>query len=326
MRRSRRGGVRRRRRGEDAKPAECAGAGAARGVLERPAMSELVLVTARSRLVHFFVVGGIIFALAPRVPSWRDLTISSRTLGVLRAAQARRLGAAQLTPAQSDEVTARAVEDELLYREGLRLGLDHNDNIVRQRLIEKVLFIAEQAGSKPPTEDELRDYYKDHIDDYRLPPAVAFEQLFVNPERRDQLAALRERLDARTDGELPAFGDPPPGPRQMGLTPIERLARDYGPQFADAVAALPAGEWSAPIQSRYGFHLVKVVERRAGDAAPFAAVRERVRGDLVEKRRKEATRAYLKEAAARYHIEVAGRRVSDVDAVRPSTANAPVGD
>src|SRR5262245_41332924 len=112
---------------------------------------------ARSRLLQFLVIGGLIFVLAPRPPSRRDIVLDGSALAVLEQAQAQRLGKPVLDADEVREVRTRAVEDEIVYREALRLGLDRDDNVVRQRLIQKVLFLAEDlaGASRAPTDDEL---------------------------------------------------------------------------------------------------------------------------------------------------------------------------
>jgi len=52
------------------------------------------------------------------------------------------------------------------------------------------------------------------------------------------------------------------------------------PQFADAAFSMKAGEISQPVKSPFGYHVIKVVEKRAGKPVKFDDVKEQVRGDL----------------------------------------------
>src|SRR5688572_17333638 len=113
---------------------------------------------ARSRTAHFFLIGGCIFAVSPSPEGGREIHIEPSLLAALRDAEARRLGKPALSPEEARNVDARAIEDELLYREALRLRIDEGDAIVRQRLLQKLLVLAEdmEGASRPLTDDELR--------------------------------------------------------------------------------------------------------------------------------------------------------------------------
>ena len=103
----------------------------------------------RSRLVHFLLLGGLIFAVAPRPEPRRDIAFDTAAFDDLQRAQAQRLGVPVLEARDAEEVRTRAIEDEILYREALRLGFDKDDNVVRQRLVQKVLFLAEDLAGRP---------------------------------------------------------------------------------------------------------------------------------------------------------------------------------
>lgn len=52
------------------------------------------------------------------------------------------------------------------------------------------------------------------------------------------------------------------------------------PQFADKAFSMKAGEISEPVKSPFGFHVIKVVEKRAGKAVKFDDVKDQVRSDF----------------------------------------------
>ena len=280
---------------------------------------------ARNRLLHFILLGGAIFWLAPRPGGGRgDIAIDGATLRALEEAQARRLGTVRLTPDEASEVRMRAVEDEVLYREALRLGLDQDDNVVRQRLVQKVLFLAEDlAGvSRPPTDAELRGFFEATRDQWTRPTRVRFIQVYAGADGRDRLAELRERavaLEAQAPGVPPALGDAFPLPR-AGIGTRDDLASQYGTAFSDAALALPPGTGSEPIASKFGWHLVKVLDCIEGGPADFDDVRERLPLLYLVARKKRAAQDFLRQAAARYRITVDGAPLGEL---APSDRTAP---
>jgi hypothetical protein len=273
----------------------------------------------RHRLLHFVVAGALIFALAPQPVSQRDIVVDGATLAALERAQAQRLGAPVLDADEADRVRTRAIEDEILYREAIRLGFDKDDTIVRQRLIQKVLFLAEDiaGASTPATEDELRAFFAATRAQWTRPARIRLLHVYGVPAHEATLAALRPQVvaaEAAEPGVPPSFGDAFPLSRAVAATRDE-VASDYGDAFATTVFALAPGTWSEPIRSKHGWHLVKVLEQREGGPATFEDVRGKLPLLHLVARKKEATTQFLREAAGRYRITVDGQRL---DALSPS--------
>jgi peptidyl-prolyl cis-trans isomerase C len=75
------------------------------------------------------------------------------------------------------------------------------------------------------------------------------------------------------------------------------------PEFEQALASLPVGEIApAPIESRYGFHIVVLDRRIEGRALPFEMVHPRIATWLDEKVRRVAIRQYITILAGRAEI------------------------
>jgi hypothetical protein len=264
---------------------------------------DLARAITRSRLAHFFVIGALIFAVAPRERGER-VDLRSSTLAALRAAEAKR-EAAPLDPSRAHEVDARAIEDELLYREALRMSLDKGDPIVRQRLIERLLLLVEDMGgaSRAPTEAELREHFDATHGDRRREDRIHFVHVFAS--RRDALPP-HESLDPDAR-DAPAAGEAFPYPRALTATHDE-IARVYGNDVAARLEVQDRG-WSAPVASPFGWHRLRIVDRTAGAALRFEDVKDEIELDFVLARRERIVGRYLSELVAKYDIRVDGDRL-----------------
>jgi peptidyl-prolyl cis-trans isomerase C len=84
---------------------------------------------------------------------------------------------------------------------------------------------------------------------------------------------------------------------------------DTTPEFEAALAGLGIGEISAPVETRYGIHLIRLRRRIEGRSLPFDMVRERIAAYLDEHVRHQATAQYLSLLVGRADIrgiELAG--------------------
>ena len=71
------------------------------------------------------------------------------------------------------------VHDEILYREGVRLGLERDDIVVKRRVRQKIEMIAEEdASTRAPTDADLSAYLTANQARFVQPAILTFEQVF----------------------------------------------------------------------------------------------------------------------------------------------------
>lgn len=266
------------------------------------------------RLVQFGLVAGALFAIAPGARAPSRIELERQGLDELHGAAAVKAGRIVLSGEDAKAVERRAIEDEILYREGLRLGLDENDGVVRNRVIQKTLFLAEELSdaSRSATDAELRAYFEAHASELEKPSRVRFQHVFAHAA--DALPA-RPADDQGTLGHPLALGEPSPIPAEM-IGDERALIDAFGPEAGRAVLGLPEGKWEGPIASPFGVHYVKVIGRDGARAARFEDVRPRVIERLSLERRERAVADFLSKAFTRYQVSVDGQRIGAFDPPR----------
>lgn len=181
------------------------------------------------------------------------------------------------------------VREEVFYREAVAMGLDQNDSIVRRRMRMKLEFLLEDLSSVDVEDDELQAFLQRNADAFRLDARVSFEQVYLNPDRHEDLAAATEQLlDSLNNGANPdSLGDPMLVPRDYSLARQSEIARDFGEEFAASVVALAPGDWTGPIYSPFGAHILRISERIDARLPALVEIREQVKRDYLVQRRKE---------------------------------------
>jgi peptidyl-prolyl cis-trans isomerase C len=260
-------------------------------------------------LMRFLVIGAVLFAGISLVRAEQRPTIT------IDAAEIEQLVSywRQQSHREPDREELKAiinerVDEEVLAEEAKRLGLDHDDMIIRRRLAQKMAFASEDTVEIPePSEAELAAYYQANQARYAAPERVALRHVFFSDDRTEvspPVAASDALRVLRAGGR--ATGDPSMLPLSYADVTIETLERDYGEAFAKAVAAAPVGQWTGPVESGFGLHLVRVESRQGRKVPPLAEVRDDVRIAWIEERRAVALREQLAELRRGYRIEVAG--------------------
>ena len=257
----------------------------------------------RRRVLHFIGIGAAAFALARwRPPAPSALPPLPATIADGRDAESLYQAGVALGLDRDDVVVQSRLlrdmrfldRDETdrgsLYRDALRLGLASSDVVVRRRVIERMeARLRASALADEPSEADLRAYLDTHRAVYRIPPRVAFVQVFLSRQRRGthleaDARAVLERLSNDGPDRAATRGDALPIALPGGLVTERDVARVLGPDVAAHLFALPAGRWSTPIASPYGLHLVWVKERVAAADPSFASVRAQLRAAVREAR------------------------------------------
>ncbi len=272
---------------------------------------------AKDPLVHFLLVGAAIFAVSswmnpPESDAAGEIVISSVDVTKMRDTIALMQG----RPATDEEVNAvieAQIREEVLYREGLAMGLDRDDALVRNRVIEKMRFLTENVGEPPlPTAADLETWFNGQQDRFRVPAATTFEHVFFAPELRGDraeadataaLPGLRTR-DNPTPAILAQLGDALPLWNRYDNMTANDVALAFGDDFAAAIALLAPGSWEGPIRSRFGWHLVRVVNRSAERQPALAEIRDAVQSAYLNEQRVAGNEARYRTLRERYDVTV----------------------
>ncbi|HTJ62408.1 MAG TPA: peptidylprolyl isomerase [Alphaproteobacteria bacterium] len=266
----------------------------------------------REPLVHFLVLGGLIFAAnAIRHPATIEdahrIAIGKADMARIRALYTQQWGA---PPADADlpNLVENYVRAEVLAREGTFLGLAADDPVVRNRLIQKMEFLLQDtSGIAQPTDAELAAYLAAHAADYRTPERIVFRQIYFSPSLRGDQADGDAR--AGLASLVKAGSDPMGDPFMLAADPEPKsrvdLAKDFGADFAAALFALPPGRWQGPVHSALGVHLVRVEQHLPSSLPPLVDIRARVHDDLMAERFQAASDAAYARLRSRYTVVVA---------------------
>ena len=253
-------------------------------------------------MLHFLVIGVALFTayrwVSPGDSGGRRIGI---TQGVVDDLVTQHVAARGRAPSATElhHLIESYVRDEILYREGVRLGLERDDIVVKRRVRQKIEVIAEEdASTRTPTDADLSAYLVANQARFVQPAILTFEQVFLGPSSAGAgvVHAVAVTRQALRNGADPAeLGSSTLLPPRMTQTPADLVARDFGDPFAAALENVPVGEWVGPIDSSFGAHYVRVSDRTPAVAPQLAAVRDHVVREWENERRQRARNdAYAK--------------------------------
>jgi hypothetical protein len=240
----------------------------------------------RSPLLHFLLAGALLFAAdrgwesyavaRDRLSPYAPIVFSAERVAAMRAAFTARWGTAP-DGAALDGMIRQAADDDMLYREARRLGLDRQDGSVRLRLIQKaravsvlpqddealyreasrlgldddivvrgilrhkmLLLLRQDSEPRPPSDGEIAAYLEAHRARFAIPASVSFSQVFLSA--RTHGAHLAD--DALALLERLRSASLPPG-RAAPLSDPFPFGSDLHGQSRDRLAQLFGAEFAA---------------------------------------------------------------------------------
>ncbi|WP_321339553.1 peptidylprolyl isomerase [Breoghania sp.] len=263
-----------------------------------------------SPLLHFIVLGGLIFGVYSLMNPASDQPSRDDVLR-LSEADAQRLvlefvNSRHRSPSPEEVsliIRSWAIE-EASVREALALGLDKGDTMIRNRLRNKIEYLAEApATARTPDDATLEAFYRDNAARYSQDGTLTFTQVLL-PADSDpaEIKAVQAKLEGGADPRLLSNSAMLPAEIRSMATPA--VARAFGKAFGAEVEALPLDHWAGPVRSGFGSHLVRLEKRQEGTLPPLEKVRDRVLADWRAREARRMREAYIDNMLARYRLEL----------------------
>ena len=251
-------------------------------------------------LIHFLFFGGLIFLYygykTPQqttMPNTKTISFSSYDITALENKFTKEYDQ-NLTQILKTAIIHKQFYNDVLLKEAFSLGLEKQDDTIRKKLLSKMDFILSNTAFKEPSQEELKKYYKKHIQDYTEKQQLSFAYIKTDSkEKANQLYKIVPFLQ-NTDK----------------LTTLHNLSyqevkQQYGKFFAQQLFQLKKGIWSHPLQTQNGFMIIKVISYdKLGKIQPFDDVEYQVYNDYKNDFMRKNKEKKLQKILKRYRLEI----------------------
>lgn len=243
------------------------------------------------------VLSASVFALTPAfaADSAKDPVVAEvdgtailrSELETLRDEMARQMPQIQSMPMDVlfSGLVQRAVDGQLLKAAAKSSGLENDPEVLAQleaikaELAQRAFL--ERAVEKRLGDAEMKTAYEDFLKANPAEEEVHARHILVAEE--DTAKAIIKKLDGGADfsklAEEESTG--PSGPRGGDLGYFTKT--DMVPEFAEAAFGMKAGEYTkAPVKTQFGFHVIKVEDKRMSTPPTFDEVKEQLRAEKTQ--------------------------------------------
>jgi peptidyl-prolyl cis-trans isomerase C len=242
----------------------------------------------------------------------------------------------QIPEGKREALRTKVIDDLIKVKvfadEARKAGLD-NDPQVKAQLEETTddslarSFVKRYLDTQAqPSEEEAKQYYLDHKEDFVIPEGVLLQQIVV--KKKEQAEAVLAALKAGEAFETLAKKES-----------IARSWKDEGrlgwqykgwlePAEEEAAFSLEKGKLSEIIKTKAGYEIIKVLDKRDQRQAPFEEARQRIRSSLFSARKKELVNQYYEKAGLERGPEAGvlariGKEVITEETLAPKLVGVP---
>jgi peptidyl-prolyl cis-trans isomerase C len=212
-------------------------------------------------------------------------------------------------PKVQKEFLEQLATTRLLYQEGVDQGLLKDPKVKKQiddmtrKIVLGTLLQKEIEGRiKPPTEPQMEQYYKQHLNEFSQEKQVHASHILVKDKATaDKLEAkLKKGADFATLAKENSTCPSSSQGGDLGFFTRNRMVKE----FSDAAFALKPGEISAPVKTKFGYHIIKVNEIKEASAKPFAEVKAAIRNKLIQEEKGRVFEEYVNSLKKKIKFEI----------------------
>jgi peptidyl-prolyl cis-trans isomerase C len=218
------------------------------------------------------------------------------------------------TPQGRQRLLNQLIDTKLVAREAFRQGLEKKPEVIVkiQNMTDRILvteYIKVVQANIVIEEPELKAYYDGHKAEFSQPPQVRARHILLKTEADANavLAEIKAGGDFATLAKAKSTGPSKDKGGDLGWFGRGRMVKS----FEDAAFALEKGQVSGVVQTKFGYHIIKVEDKREAVDKPFNQVKEQVRSAVL----KEKTQAALEEVKTKWRQEL------NVQVMAPPPAN-----
>lgn len=204
------------------------------------------------------------------------------------------------------------LEEEVLYREALRLGLDKDDTVVRRRMRQKMeFFVNDISEQTEPTTQQLEEFLNNNKENYRVEPAISFQQIYFKPDKdtektEKRINNIKNKLYQQTTSveDSQNIGDATILPFEFKQTTLSEIDNQFGKWFGAKFSELDELKWQGPIESAYGFHLIFIEEKTEEYIPKLSEIRNEVQRDWKYSLNKDLEQEYFRIKLDQYKVQI----------------------
>jgi peptidyl-prolyl cis-trans isomerase C len=225
----------------------------------------------------------------------RDIEAFLQTMNPQQVAQLR-------NPEGEQRILNEVINRQLLYLEALDSTRDQDPEFMEELKKVKADMLKQYAIRKLldpiQVEDaEVKQYYKDHKEDFTSPISIKASHILL--KEKEEADKVYQTIVAGTSFEDAAKASSCEGV-DLGYFEKGKMVQE----FEDVAFSLSVNEISEPVKTDFGYHIIKVYDRKKGESREYVDVKNELKQFLLSQKQQETYFGKINELKQKYKIEV----------------------
>lgn len=212
---------------------------------------------------------------------------------------------------------------------------DYQENMKKRALFEKLMEAQFVGKIKEPNDAEIKTYYDENAQQFATPESIHAKHILIraadgndpNKAKLDAKAKAQELLvKVKGGAEFETVA------KENSACPSAKEGGDLGvqpkgtfvPEFEKAAYALKPGEVSDVVETQFGYHIIKLVERLDANTTSLESAKEKITATLGDKQKEKIVMDYIQNLKAEAKVNFANEADKfDLNPPKPAIAPAP---
>jgi peptidyl-prolyl cis-trans isomerase C len=214
------------------------------------------------------------------------------------------------------EIKKRFPDPKVYAAELQKIGIDEKGLLESSRRDLAIAYLVNTkiAPDIKVSEEEIKNFYQKNPDKFRQEEQVRASHILIGVDSKagpEEKKAAREKAE-KLHKELSNGADFSKLARDNSTCPSSKQGGDLGyfgrgtmvPQFEQAAFALQPGGLSNVVETRFGYHIIKLTDRKKAGEIPLSVVREKIENYLRAQKTNAAIETFVGEARKNVKIDV----------------------
>jgi len=210
------------------------------------------------------------------------------------------------------------IVESLFLEDAVRKGID-NDKEIKDILVEarkKIIiakFVKTEVDDKVEvSEDEMKSFYEEHKDEFKSPEMWRASHILVasEGEARDVLSELSKDRSFEDIARAKSIDATSSRGGDVGYFRLGQVV----PEFENTCLNLNVGQTSAIVHTQFGYHIIKLTDKKNEDLEPFESAVPKIENALKLKKRNELFDKLVVSLKEKYRVRVEDDAIESLEA------------
>lgn len=205
-----------------------------------------------------------------------------------------------------DEIRSRFANEVEFQNEISKQGLtgaDFRKNVGEQLVVIKLINQNVKSKISPPTEEEIKKYYKEHEEEMVSPEQVRVRHILIKISDESSQQDAKEKINDVYDKVIKDPSKFSSFAEEFSEGPSAKLGGDIGyfgkgdmvKEFEEVAFKMEVGDVSKPVKTRFGYHVIKLIGKKSSEKRTYSEVKDRLQNLLYQMKMENEYEKFLRD-------------------------------